>query len=200
MTENELIHYGVKGMRWGVRRYQNKDGTLTAAGRKRQAKYDYKQAKKMARSTFQSDKKKADEEFERDTTEQRTARERVNSDYGRRKRATDRYYQNEIAKQQGKVDEAKDDMDFWDPGTSMFYDARNKYNEELSNLRDLERRYEATSATNKMIRDNEIIKINERYSESGSMAYEKRNAAYAEAGKRYVDALKEAKKEYKKNK
>lgn len=32
---NELYHYGVKGMKWGVRRYQNKDGTLTAAGKKR---------------------------------------------------------------------------------------------------------------------------------------------------------------------
>lgn len=30
-----LVHYGVKGMKWGVRRYQNKDGTLTNAGKKR---------------------------------------------------------------------------------------------------------------------------------------------------------------------
>lgn len=31
----ELYHHGIKGMRWGVRRYQNKDGSLTPAGKKR---------------------------------------------------------------------------------------------------------------------------------------------------------------------
>ena len=30
-----LMHYGIPGMRWGVRRYQNKDGSLTVAGKKR---------------------------------------------------------------------------------------------------------------------------------------------------------------------
>ena len=32
---NELIHHGIRGMKWGVRRYQNKDGSLTPAGKKR---------------------------------------------------------------------------------------------------------------------------------------------------------------------
>lgn len=35
MVNNELTHWGILGMKWGVRRYQNKDGTLTDAGKKR---------------------------------------------------------------------------------------------------------------------------------------------------------------------
>jgi RimJ/RimL family protein N-acetyltransferase len=33
--KNELYHHGIKGQKWGVRRFQNKDGTLTAEGRQR---------------------------------------------------------------------------------------------------------------------------------------------------------------------
>lgn len=35
MEKSTLTHWGVKGMRWGVRRYQNSDGSLTPAGKKR---------------------------------------------------------------------------------------------------------------------------------------------------------------------
>lgn len=43
--ENELTHWGTKGMRWGIRRYQNKDGSLTPAGKKR---YDKEMGKLKA--------------------------------------------------------------------------------------------------------------------------------------------------------
>ena len=40
LRSDELQHHGVKGMHWGIRRYQNPDGTLTAEGQKRYYKYD----------------------------------------------------------------------------------------------------------------------------------------------------------------
>ena len=38
MINNYLSHHGIKGQRWGIRRYQNEDGSLTAAGKKRSTK------------------------------------------------------------------------------------------------------------------------------------------------------------------
>ena len=57
--ENELYHYGVKGQKWGVRRYQNSDGSLTDNGKKRVAKLNAKinKADKKAIESFNSSKK-----------------------------------------------------------------------------------------------------------------------------------------------
>lgn len=41
MDNNILIHHGIKGQRWGVRRFQNEDGTRTAAGLKRYSSGDF---------------------------------------------------------------------------------------------------------------------------------------------------------------
>ena len=37
MKNDELRHHGILGMKWGVRRYQNEDGSYTAAGEKRRS-------------------------------------------------------------------------------------------------------------------------------------------------------------------
>jgi hypothetical protein len=81
MYSNELYHHGTKHMKWGVRRYQNTDGSLTNAGKLRYArdarekefnKYDessgkyYKQSKKNGRTDLEFDAKRyAKEDTER---------------------------------------------------------------------------------------------------------------------------------------
>lgn len=61
MEENELMHHGIKGQKWGVRRYQNKDGTLTPKGRARlledARKYEAKANTSVANNYFARSRK-----------------------------------------------------------------------------------------------------------------------------------------------
>lgn len=51
MNASSLEHHGVKGMKWGIRRYQNADGTLTAAGKTRySAAREYRNVSKTNRA------------------------------------------------------------------------------------------------------------------------------------------------------
>ena len=56
--EYELKHAGIKGMKWGIRRYQKKDGSLTPAGKKRYAEphEDYRRAHDKKPISQMSDK------------------------------------------------------------------------------------------------------------------------------------------------
>lgn len=59
--DGELYHWGIKGMKWGQRLYQNKDGSLTALGRARYSKQKEAAAKKR-KATIEAKKKAAAEE------------------------------------------------------------------------------------------------------------------------------------------
>lgn len=63
MNDNELQHWGVKGQKWGVRRYQNTDGSLTLAGRYHQYKTRKKRkaAMKKAAETKAANKAAAEQ-------------------------------------------------------------------------------------------------------------------------------------------
>ena len=63
MSEIYLAHHGILGMKWGVRRYQYPDGTLTPAGRRRLERKDAKWAKKNYNKIQKETFKKSREEL-----------------------------------------------------------------------------------------------------------------------------------------
>ena len=67
---NELYHYGIKGMKWGVRRYQNPDGSMTEKGIKW---YNQISAREVSASKGKHGKKVLDKYEKLKTSEQKRA-------------------------------------------------------------------------------------------------------------------------------
>lgn len=84
-SDGELYHWGVKGMRWGVRRYQNKDGSLTAAGKKRRAKLEGELeklgGKKTSKNNEEPTKKKTVSEMSNKELQEHTTRMQLEKNY-----------------------------------------------------------------------------------------------------------------------
>lgn len=72
MEQEYLVHHGILGMKWGIRRFQNKDGSLTAAGKKRQEELDNEQSNKPAKKSI---KDMSDSELKEALNRQRMERE-----------------------------------------------------------------------------------------------------------------------------
>lgn len=58
---DELYHHGILGMKWGIRRYQNKDGTLTNAGKKKRRMENESNTKKEEKDDSTPKKKSVNE-------------------------------------------------------------------------------------------------------------------------------------------
>ncbi len=63
--ESELYHHGILGQKWGVRRYQNYDGSLTEAGKRRLEKKDTKWAQKNSEKITTKATKSASKELKK---------------------------------------------------------------------------------------------------------------------------------------
>ena len=64
ICDHDLYHWGIKGQKWGIRRYQNPDGSLTDAGRRRLEKVDQKWAKKKSDKITAQAKKASQRELD----------------------------------------------------------------------------------------------------------------------------------------
>ncbi len=62
---NELYHHGIEGQKWGVRRYQNEDGSLTEEGKKRYNKLVKRETKTYEKSLDYAMKKGADTRYDK---------------------------------------------------------------------------------------------------------------------------------------
>lgn len=71
MTE-ELYHHGVKGQKWGERRYQNPDGTLTELGKERLRQYREKELNKLDKK-YDKRTDKYQKKYENSTKENKKA-------------------------------------------------------------------------------------------------------------------------------
>lgn len=63
-SSEEIYHYGVKGQKWGVRRYQNEDGSLTDAGKKKYAADEEKRIKESRKQDLKNRRNMSDSELE----------------------------------------------------------------------------------------------------------------------------------------
>lgn len=62
---NELYHHGILGQKWGVRRFQNEDGSLTPAGKRRLERKDNKWVKRNANRIYNSTYRKSKKEIDK---------------------------------------------------------------------------------------------------------------------------------------
>ena len=87
-SNGELYHWGIKGMKWGERRYQNKDGSLTAAGKKRyrEARDDFdrkRDAKRREKERNNSNDKAQDTELAKRLMREELKDAKLKSEYSK---------------------------------------------------------------------------------------------------------------------
>ena len=102
VSSDELYHYGIRGQRWGVRRFQNENGSLTDAGKKRYQRDSVRGARKIAKDLNTLDEDLATNKYRLAKAKQKGAKSNIKK-YSEATKATEKAISNllETAKKRG---------------------------------------------------------------------------------------------------
>ena len=96
---NYIQHHGIKGQKWGVRRYQNSDGSLTATGQMRYAKKAYKKSQDDAFAKYEKTIHKIEKPYKKG--------EKLSRDDRRKERDAEKRYESDRENNKNKYEKSK---------------------------------------------------------------------------------------------
>nr|DAM03298.1 MAG TPA: hypothetical protein [Caudoviricetes sp.] len=181
-----LMHYGVLGMKWGVRHAQKK-----AARKSRREAYRKASSDRDAR--YRSIKKK----FKSQVAGREAALSSNKEKYKRIADQTNEYYNEQIEKHKDKAKEHYDTADFWGRDTYFGKEYISKAEKHESTARGLASARDSALAKNSESFTNSEAKIIAKYADSYEKASAEKKSALKKSGQQYINDRELAKQAYK---
>lgn len=205
MNEMYLEHHGILGQKWGVRRYQNADGSLTSAGEKRyyggsstkkearqHIRSDFRSAKKNARDIRNKQYSEADAKYNKATAKMRSQLESIDKEYDEKAKNISSAERAALNKIEKDMNSEKEDMDFFEEGY-LYDEAYENYSALEQKYKETQKYYDDKRRTNDLLRLNSKEMVRDFYSDSTEKATYEKNEAYRKAGEQYTNSIFEAK-------
>lgn len=222
-SSDSLTHYGVKGMKWGVRRNRDRMSFSQRRAAKKELRTQYKNAKTQASKKYESDVDKIGRDYDAKVTRAEAAynkstapaakkRDAALAENQRRydtlKKQTDSYYKDEIDRNMRKAEKHDSDAEWWGRDSHFGQEHAAKADKYLDNAVKAERRHNEATAKNVSDHESRTIEIHtkydhetraamERYTSALDKASDEQSTRWAKAGEEYSQSVNDAKISYK---
>lgn len=180
------MHYGVPGMKWGVRHAQ-----------KKAARKSRKEAYRKASSDRDARDRAIKKKFKSQVAERDTALSSNKAKYKRIADQTNEYYKKQIEKHNDKAKEHYDTADFWGRDTYFGKEYISKAEKHESTARGLASARDSALAKNSESFTNSEAKIIAKYADSYEKASAEKKSALKKSGQQYINDRELAKQAYK---